>query len=127
MPSVKTEALSEGDPCALAALARPALHGVEVVIDAVVLAKPRALAPVSGEHLLLLFENRFDIHHEIRLHLVPVAVHTPDWIHQIQVGNSRERRRRLGRVRDVVSYRRAETRIPHQEARRLVIGHVVSR
>jgi len=53
MAGVTAKAFRIIEPCKNAAASRPSLHGLEIVVNAVLTLQPRALAGVHREHLTL--------------------------------------------------------------------------
>ena len=124
MRFIAAKAFGADDAEMLAAPPRPALHGAHVIVDAVLLHHPIALAFMRGKHRALAFKLRRHIDGEIAQDLGVVAVAAFDGIGEIEMRNGGQGRRAAG---PVVDDGRGETGVAHQQAGGLVIGMIVGR
>src|SRR5580704_4698267 len=114
MALVAPESFGHLQAGALADVAGPALHRVKIVVDAMLLLEPLALAGVAGKHLGLLGENRLDVHVEIGWDRLPLPIYSADRIHEIQMRNRRQGSGSLHVTRGVVAGWSGETGVAYQ-------------
>src|SRR5689334_5911848 len=127
MAAILPEAFAIGLPCNLAALARPTLHRIQIIVGAVVAAKPLTLARVFGEHGAFTLERSTNIYNKFRVHDAAVAIASFERIHVIEVRDSIQHRRRPLASGAVVRNGCAETRIANQGAGGFVIAEIIDR
>ena len=88
MAAVLRETLAIPHANFLAAQCTPAFTAIQILVDAVLLAKPCALAVVACKHLPLQVEGRRNINDELRLDRVSVIVGAFDGIDVKQMRNA---------------------------------------
>ncbi len=120
MPFGLREGFAESGADGGSASSAPAAAAFEVLVDAVLLAQPFALAGVAGEHLQLEIERGGDVEDELRLDGAAEPVETFESIHEIQMRDVIGRGRRLPLLRDVVRHAGVEAGVANQLA-----GHLV--
>jgi len=125
MARISAEAFRELRSSGPAPVSGPALHRVQIIVDAVLLAQPVALAGVFGQHGSLHLKGRADIHKEVRRNRFSAAIDSGHGIHEIKMGDGSQRGSRFRRMRHIVRRRYRETGIPHQNAGRFVIAMVI--
>src|SRR5689334_8150143 len=125
MAAILTEALTVGSSGDLAALPRPALHGLEIIVGAVVAAQPLSLAGMFGKHRALALKCRGNIHYEFRMDDAAFAVSPLERVHVIEVWNGIQDRRRQFAPRTIVRYRRSEACVPDQRAGSFVVAKII--
>src|SRR5215472_10011797 len=98
------------DANAFAALGRPRFHRSDVVVDAVLLQHPAALAFMGREHPPLRLHEARNVDREIGTDLVALAVASTNGVHEIDVRYSAEDTRLACTV---VRYGHGEARVAH--------------
>jgi len=93
-----------------------------VVGDIVLLGDPGVLADMGRQHGALGLIDLGDIDAKVRFDPAPLPVPAADGVHEIEVRNARQRRRRPG---PVVTHRGRETGVTDQDARGLMVRVVV--
>ncbi len=127
MPFGLCESFAECSSDAGSASAAPAAAAFEVLVDAVLLSQPFALAGMAGEHLQLELERGRDVEDEFRLDRAAEPVETFKCIDEIQVRDMVGRRGRLPLLRLVVWHAGVEAGVPDESRGDFVVGHVIDR
>ena len=127
MAQVLTEAFGAGDATASALTGAPIAHGLDVVVHAVVLAQPVALAGMAGEHRPLGREGARDVDVEVRGHRAAVAVDARERVDEVEVRDARNRRGGFVPAGLVVRRRCRKARICYQDAGGFMVAMVVCR
>ena len=127
MPFVLREGFAEGGSDLSTAGGAPAAAAFEILVDAVLLQEPVALAGVTGEHFQLQVERGGDIEDELRLDGAAEPIGRFDGIDEVQMRDVIGRGSGLPLASRIVRDAGVEAGVAEQLASHLVVRHVIDR
>src|SRR5262249_3762700 len=112
-------------PGLASARSAPGLEHLNVFVDAMLAAKPVALAGMATEHLDFAIDDRRDVDEETGRDEPAIVVDRADAIAEIEVRGTSEWRRGIGSAGCVVRHWPDEACVAREETGDLVVGHVI--